>query len=52
MVEVIFCCFDSQENIYFMLFTGESFDYIGSSRIVYDMKRQQFPFSIEDGKPV
>ncbi|CAG7722359.1 unnamed protein product [Allacma fusca] len=36
------------ENVYFMLFSGEAFDYIGSSRIVFDMKSNRFPFSISD----
>jgi len=33
------------ENILFLLIHGESFDYIGSSRLVYDMENQAFPFN-------
>ena len=34
------------ENILFLLIHGESFDYIGSSRLVYDMQHQAFPFNL------
>ncbi|XP_026281951.1 nicastrin isoform X2 [Frankliniella occidentalis] len=35
---------DSYENnVLFLLLSGESYDYIGSSRIVYDMKQGIFP---------
>ncbi|ODM90820.1 Nicastrin [Orchesella cincta] len=34
------------KNVYFMLFNGESFGYIGSSRIVYDMGLSNFPFNV------
>ena len=27
----------------FVLFNGEAFDYIGSSRVVYDMQKKEFP---------
>ncbi|XP_037073459.1 nicastrin-like [Pollicipes pollicipes] len=30
-------------NVMFMLFSGESFDYIGSDRFVYDMAHDKFP---------
>ncbi|XP_050440405.1 nicastrin [Adelges cooleyi] len=30
-------------NIMFMLFNGEAYDYIGSSRVVYDMAKLNFP---------
>ncbi|UYV64380.1 NCSTN [Cordylochernes scorpioides] len=33
-------------NVLFIIFNGEAFDYIGSSRIVYDMKRGVFPVSL------
>lgn len=34
---------DHQKNVLFILFNGEAFDYIGSSRIVYDMEKGVFP---------
>ncbi|CAL8146502.1 unnamed protein product [Orchesella dallaii] len=34
------------KNVYFMLFNGEAFGYIGSSRIVFDMAQNNFPFNI------
>ncbi|CAL8148652.1 unnamed protein product [Orchesella dallaii] len=34
------------KNVYFMLFNGEAFGYIGSSRIVYDMTQANFPFNL------
>lgn len=30
----------------FILFNGEAYDYIGSSRMVYDMKNGEFPNNI------
>jgi len=30
-------------NVMYMLFSGESFDYIGSDRFVYDMSKDKFP---------
>jgi len=33
------------ENVLFMLIHGESFDYIGSSRIAYDMQNKAFPYN-------
>lgn len=33
----------SDKNVLFLLLTGESYDYIGSSRVVYDMKQGVFP---------
>ncbi|XP_065171601.1 nicastrin-like isoform X1 [Atheta coriaria] len=36
---------DYDRNVVFILFNGESFDYIGSQRIVYDMKKGEFPRS-------
>ena len=35
------------ENILFLLLQGESFDNIGSSRLVYDMQNGAFPFDME-----
>ncbi|XP_033114468.1 nicastrin-like [Anneissia japonica] len=37
------------KNILFAFFHGESYDYIGSSRTVFDMQRNQFPV-VEDNK--
>jgi len=34
------------ENILFLLIHGESFDYIGSSRLLYDMQHDSFPFNL------
>ena len=36
------------DNIMLMLLNGESFDYIGSSRLVYDMVEQKFPLPLTD----
>lgn len=36
------------ENVLFLLIHGESFNYIGSSRIVYDMQNDAFPFNLTD----
>lgn len=33
-----------EQNVLFVLFNGEAYDYIGSSRIVYDMEHGWFPF--------
>lgn len=33
-----------KQNVLFILFNGEAYDYIGSSRVVYDMNLGQFPF--------
>ncbi len=33
-----------QQNVLFILFNGEAYDYIGSSRVAYDMDKGQFPF--------
>ncbi|XP_037912162.1 nicastrin [Hermetia illucens] len=32
-----------QKNVLFMLFNGESYDYIGSQRFVYDLQKKDFP---------
>ena len=34
------------ENILFLLIHGESFDYIGSSRLAYDMEHEAFPYNL------
>jgi len=34
---------DGMENILFLLLNGESFDFSGSARLLYDMKNDQFP---------
>lgn len=34
-----------QYNVLFMFFNGEAYDYIGSQRFVYDLKRGEFPAS-------
>lgn len=33
----------SARNVMFILFNGEAYDYIGSSRVVYDMLNGNFP---------
>ncbi|XP_053739558.1 nicastrin [Synchiropus splendidus] len=40
----------SQPNrtILYTFFNGETFDYIGSSRMVYDMENQQFPVDLDN----
>lgn len=34
---------DLQKNVLFIIFNGEAFDYIGSSRVVFDMQKHVFP---------
>nr|XP_028566120.1 nicastrin [Podarcis muralis] len=36
------------KNIMFVFFQGETFDYIGSSRMVYDMQNGHFPVKLEN----
>ncbi|XP_070807107.1 nicastrin [Pituophis catenifer annectens] len=36
------------KNIMFAFFQGETFDYIGSSRMVYDMQNDRFPIKLEN----
>ncbi|KAM3824620.1 nicastrin isoform 2-T2 [Vipera latastei] len=36
------------KNIMFVFFQGETFDYIGSSRMVYDMQNGRFPIKLEN----
>ena len=38
------------ENILFLLLQGESFNNIGSSRLVYDMQNGAFPFDLAKAK--
>ncbi|NWI89355.1 NICA protein, partial [Pitta sordida] len=35
-------------NVMFTFFQGETFDYIGSSRMVYDMEQDKFPLRLEN----
>jgi nicastrin len=43
----------STENaIMFMFFQGESWDYIGSSRMVYDVINGKFPYQLDTTKEV
>lgn len=35
--------FSGKTNILFLLFNGETFDYIGSQRMLYDMLNDDFP---------
>ena len=39
---------DDGKNVLFALLNGESFDYIGSSRMAYDMQKDQFPSKIDN----
>uniref|UniRef100_A0A6B2EHY2 Nicastrin n=1 Tax=Phlebotomus kandelakii TaxID=1109342 RepID=A0A6B2EHY2_9DIPT len=41
-----------QPNVLFMLFNGESFDYIGSQRFVYDLQQGAFPSKLYQTKPL
>ena len=38
----------SKKNVLFALLNGEAFDYIGSSRMVYDMEKGDFPKPDDD----
>lgn len=38
-----FFIFFTDTNVIFVLLNGESYDYIGSSRIIYDMQQGAFP---------
>ncbi|NXX42555.1 NICA protein, partial [Tricholaema leucomelas] len=35
-------------NVMFTFFQGETFDYIGSSRMVYDMQKEKFPLRLDN----
>lgn len=39
-------------NVLFILFNGESYDYIGSQRFVYDLHREAFPSSNSKRNPI
>lgn len=39
---------ENSKDILFTFFQGEAFDYIGSSRMVYDMRKGNFPSSLKD----
>ncbi|XP_076438260.1 nicastrin-like [Babylonia areolata] len=43
---------DSSSDIMFTFLQGEAFDYIGSSRMVYDMQRGRFPVADDNGGSV
>ncbi|CAH0548545.1 unnamed protein product [Brassicogethes aeneus] len=38
------------KNVLFLLFNGETYDYIGSQRMLYDMKNGNFPVKNENGE--
>ncbi|KAF5286499.1 hypothetical protein FQR65_LT12582 [Abscondita terminalis] len=40
------------KNVLFVLFNGESYDYIGSQRMVYDMQKGEFPIKVDDENQV
>lgn len=40
------------KNVLFMLFNGESYDYIGSQRFVYDAESNSFPAQYTQTKPI
>lgn len=42
----------SQPNVLFILFNGESYDYIGSQRFVYDVKQGWFPSKASATNPI
>ncbi|NXR19056.1 NICA protein, partial [Cinclus mexicanus] len=39
---------DLPRNVLFIFFQGETFDYIGSSRLVFDMEQEKFPLRLEN----
>lgn len=39
-------------NVLFMLFNGESYDYIGSQRFVYDLENNEFPMPTPQTNPI
>lgn len=43
---------DTRTNVLFILFNGESFDYIGSQRFVWDLQRGEFPYKSHQTKPL
>lgn len=40
------------KNVIFMLFNGETYDYIGSQRFVYDLKKGLFPHKVSHTNPI
>ncbi|XP_053946908.1 nicastrin isoform X1 [Anastrepha ludens] len=42
----------TKSNILFVIFNGESYDYIGSQRLVYDMENLEFPLSSTQTAPI
>ncbi|KAH8278521.1 hypothetical protein KR018_004353, partial [Drosophila ironensis] len=43
---------DSRRNVLFVTFNGESYDYIGSQRFVYDMEKLNFPPNSAGSPPI
>lgn len=43
---------DTRRNVLFVTFNGESYDYIGSQRFVYDMDKLNFPPKSAGGSPI
>uniref|UniRef100_A0A1B0D3C3 Histone deacetylase n=1 Tax=Phlebotomus papatasi TaxID=29031 RepID=A0A1B0D3C3_PHLPP len=43
---------ETQTNVLFILFNGESFDYIGSQRFVWDLQHGEFPYKSHQTKPL
>lgn len=43
---------DKQLNVLFVLFNGEAYDYIGSQRFVYDLKKNSFPARVTMTRPI
>ncbi|XP_063862267.1 nicastrin-like [Scylla paramamosain] len=41
----------TQKNVLFVIFQGEAWGYIGSSRMVWDMEKGQFPFEPQKNEP-
>uniref|UniRef100_A0AAR5Q431 Nicastrin n=1 Tax=Dendroctonus ponderosae TaxID=77166 RepID=A0AAR5Q431_DENPD len=41
-----------QTNVLFILFNGETYDYIGSQRLLYDMERGHFPTDLPPNNPI
>ncbi|CAH1796310.1 unnamed protein product [Owenia fusiformis] len=39
---------DSAKDVLFVFYQGEAFDYIGSSRLAYDMSKGNFPYQFQD----
>lgn len=40
------------KNVLFVFFSGESYDYMGSQRLLYDMENGEFPVSAEEASDV